>query len=292
MILAIKISGFLLAPFRHHLFWRVCKYVGNTLEREKNYCTLEIGENSFFRLYLDDPYWNQLLSRTFSYERELAIVLTRTKDLDFVFLDCGANFGYWSILASAKEVGAHNVVAIEPSPETFQTLTDNWNLNRRRFRIIRAALSSRAGAEVEISKGRSHAGAHIGAPTPGERNIGTVSTITIDDVLLNAYGQIPPRLMLKLDVEGSEVAALEGGKMALLQDCLICYEDHGKDRQSNVSKYVMNKLELSVFCVHPNGSTSAMRSLDDINRIKMRRITGTNFFACRPDSAFFDMLAG
>jgi FkbM family methyltransferase len=290
VILMIKVAGFALAPFQHHLFWRVSKYFGSLLEKEKSYCTLSMGEESCFRFYLDDPYWNQLLSKTFSYEPELAIMLTKTKDFNFVFIDCGANFGYWSIFASAKEVGAHEVVAIESSPQTFQALTINWDLNGRRFHIVRGAVSSQTGAEVEISKGRSHAGAHIGGPTPGERTIGTVSTITIDDVLLSTYGQMPPRIMLKLDVEGYEIAALEGGKKALLQDCLICYEDHGKDRQSEVSKYVMTSLKLAVFFVHPNGSTSVMHNLDDINRIKMRRIMGTNFFACRRDSAFFNLL--
>lgn len=294
VILAIKASGCALAPLRHRFLWHICKYLGKTVEKYKFYCTMRIGADSLFRFYLHDPYWSMLLSKTFSYEEELAIVLARTKDLDFAFVDCGANFGYWSVLASSTEANAHKVVSIEASPETYEALAGNWDLNSRRFEIVGAGVSSETGTEVEVSRGRGHAGAHIGASRQGERKIGTVSTITIDDVLLNAFGgKIPPRILLKLDVEGAEISALQGARMTLMQDCLICYEDHGRDRESATSNYMLHTLRWPVFFVHPNdGLISVMHSLADVNRIKMLKIRGTNFFACRPDSAFLPALDG
>ena len=291
VICAIKASGLALAPFRHHLFWRICKYLGETLERNKFYCTMTIGSGSLFRFFLNDPYWNMLLSKTFLYHEEsLAIVLVRTKDLDFAFVDCGANFGYWSVFASGKEAGSHKVVAIEASPETFKSLTENWELNSRRFEIIRAGVSSEAGTQVEVSGSWDHAGAHIGAPAQGEQKIGTVSTTTIDDVLLNTFGKIPPRILVKLDIEGAEISALQGGTMTLMQDCLIYYEDHAADRRSRVSDYIMNTLRFLVFYVRLDGSISVMHSVDDVNRIKRRKGLGYNFFACRSDSTFLPAL--
>jgi glycosyltransferase involved in cell wall biosynthesis len=58
-------------------------------------------------------------------------------------------------------------------------------------------VDSETGNQVEFS-GRDHAGAHIGSPLPGERRIATVTTITVDDALLNALGRIPRRALLKL----------------------------------------------------------------------------------------------
>lgn len=147
---------------------------------------MRIGDDSLFRFQLGDPYWNRLLVKTFSYEEELAIVLSRTNDLDFAFVDCGANFGYWSVLASGAEAGAHTVLAIEASPQTFPSLRENCRLNNHRFTIVNAGVSSETGATVEVSKGRSHAGAHIGEPTLRENRIGVVETITIDDALRSA----------------------------------------------------------------------------------------------------------
>jgi hypothetical protein len=55
---------------------------------------MSIDTDSLFRFYLDDPFWSRLLSKTFCDEEGLEIILARTKDLDFAFVDCGANFGY------------------------------------------------------------------------------------------------------------------------------------------------------------------------------------------------------
>lgn len=290
--LVIKACGWALAPLRHRFLWHVCKYAGKTLATRRFHCTLRIGVDSFFQFYLDDPYWSRLLPNSFSYEQELSIVLARIKELDFAFIDCGANFGYWSVLVSSKEAGARKVLAIEASPETFEALSSNWDLNQRRFAIVNAGVSSETGAEVVVSKGRGHAGAHIGAPTRGEQKVGTVSTTTIDDAVLASYGRMPSRMLLKLDVEGAEIPALQGAQRVLWQDCLICYEDHGKDKESAISNYILGTLGWLVFFVEPkDGSVSAMRSLDDVNRIKMRKITGSNFFACRPDSVFLQAFA-
>jgi hypothetical protein len=83
VIWAIKAFGLALVLFRHHLYWRISRYLGKTLEKNKFYCTMTLGSDNLFRFYLEDPFWNQLLSKTFFYETELAIVLVRARDLDF-----------------------------------------------------------------------------------------------------------------------------------------------------------------------------------------------------------------
>ena len=45
----------------------------------------------------------------------------------------------------------------------------------------------------------------------------------------------------------------------------IYYGDHGRDRQSRASEYMMNTLGLLVFFVNLGGSISVMHSLGDIN---------------------------
>jgi FkbM family methyltransferase len=218
----------------------------------------------------------------------LAIVLNATRDLDYVFVDCGANYGFWSVLASDKEAGARKVVAIEPSPTILKHLTANWDLNDQRFQLVTAAVDSETGNQVEFS-GRDHAGAHIGSPLPGERRIATVRTITVDDALLNALGGIPRRALLKLDVEGAEIAALTGAREVLAQDCLIAYEDHGRDKDSKISDYVLHTLQWPVFFVDPSDRTvSQIRTLGDVSKAKAknRKSDGTNFFACKPTSEF------
>src|SRR5262249_887460 len=61
-----------------------------------------------------------------------------------VFIDVGANIGYYSLLAS-KLVGEFGlVVAIEPSPTIFNTLKNNLALNKaRNIRLVNMAVSDR-----------------------------------------------------------------------------------------------------------------------------------------------------
>jgi FkbM family methyltransferase len=286
-IQAIKLSGWALTPFRHRYFWHICKYAGRLVNDSAVYCTMRIGAESFYRFNLDDPYWSMLLCGQFFYERELQVTLARTREIDFAVVDCGANFGYWSVLASSPEAGRHPVVAVEASVETFAALTCNWRLNQSRFAIINAAVSSASGDEAQVARGRGHAGAHIGTPEPGERAVGTVRTITIDDAIVSTFGSMPPRLLLKLDVEGAEIAALQGAKSALRQDCLICYEDHGRDKTSVASRYVLETLKQPIYYVEPtDGTVVAIDTLADVDRIKARKVTGTNFFTCSSDSEF------
>jgi FkbM family methyltransferase len=175
-------------------------------------------------------------------------------------------------------------------------LTDNWNLNLCRFEILNAGVSSETGTEIAVSRGWDHAGAHIGPPIGKERIVGGVETITIDDALQSRLGKIPPRLFLKLDVEGAEIAALHGAKVALQQDCLICYEDHVRDWNSPVSDYVLNGLGWRVFFIEPEAGKSvpipdlaAVKQIKTANRIA-RKGGGINFFACRSESAFFPVM--
>lgn len=286
-IQAIKLSGRALAPFQHRFFWHICKYAGRLVNDDTVYCTMRFGAESLYRFNLDDPYWSMLLCEDFFYERELQFTLARTRDIDFAVVDCGANFGYWSVLASSPEAGRHRVVAVEASVETFAALTCNWQLNQSRFAIINAAVSSATGDDAQVARGRGHAGAHIGTPGPGERAVGTVQTITIDDAIVSAFGSMPPRLLLKLDVEGAEIQALQGAKSALRQDCLICYEDHGKDKMSIASRYVLDTLKQTIYYVDPAGGTVvAINTVADVDQIKARKVTGTNFFTCPSDSEF------
>jgi len=46
-------------------------------------------------------------------------------DVDYTLLDCGANYGYWSVLVSSKPFGSHKAIAIEPSGQNFPKLANN-----------------------------------------------------------------------------------------------------------------------------------------------------------------------
>ena len=62
----------------------------------------------------NDNYWSlgTTLGRHLD-EPEIDWVLQRAIDRPYALIDCGANIGYWSVLASSMPYGRHRAVAIE-----------------------------------------------------------------------------------------------------------------------------------------------------------------------------------
>lgn len=127
-----------------------------------------------------------------------------------VFLDLGANMGYYTVKLGTRVGPTGKVYSFEPNPELFTFLSDNIEING--FAGRAQAFPVAAGAEA----GRSLLNFHYanmggGWVTPPaellEDSAGTpVEVVRVDDVL-------PPDLkadLIKLDVEGFEPLALKG----------------------------------------------------------------------------------
>lgn len=120
-------------------------------------------------------------------------------------VDGGAHVGTWTRLLSAV---FSRVISVEPSPDTYEAL----EANVRRFELANVetkpvALGSARGRVSMSIDGRAAALANTGARYTVEG--GTIRCETIDEWNLPSLG------FLKLDVEGSEVAALQGAALTL-----------------------------------------------------------------------------
>lgn len=126
-----------------------------------------------------------------------------------VMLDIGAHVGYYTLLA-AKLVGASGkVYAFEPEPENYATLLRNIELNKLDNVVaVRKAISNRnTPCQFFLSQldNGNHSLVHLGLP---EKGTISVETTTLDQ-FLEEVGW--PRIdIIKMDIEGSELAALEG----------------------------------------------------------------------------------
>lgn len=142
-------------------------------------------------------------------------VLRRLLRAGDVFVDCGAHVGFMT-LAAARCVGpAGRVIAFEPMPETAERLGQNIRLNGlTNVEVIAKAVSDRSGTAAlhsfhegdakDVSLGRLD-GKTVRRQTP-------VQTVRLDEAIQ------PPVRLIKLDVEGAELAALRGGR-GLLAAC-------------------------------------------------------------------------
>lgn len=148
-------------------------------------------------------------------EPDLELLHQRLRPGD-VFVDGGAHVGLFTLVA-AKIVGPEGkVFAFEPHPETFRRLQRNVELNGlRNVHLHPEALGKEEGtARFTLLHGDHAPWSHLGDPTE------TTASSVVDVRVVSLPKIIPvalwPRVrLIKLDLEGGEVAVLEGARPLL-----------------------------------------------------------------------------
>lgn len=184
--------------------------------------------NFDFCFELFDPYWNLLLAKNFIYEPEVAAFLRRQLDENPIFVDCGANFGFWTLFALGH-LDDGDCISIEASPKTFEQLKRNIELNDRHPRLINRAISSSHDELLRFeTSGRNHAGASIAGMKKFKNARSTdVRTTDLRSILSDLPASRP--VLIKLDVEGAEIDAIKGlGDFACQLNLMIIYEEMNK----------------------------------------------------------------
>lgn len=138
-----------------------------------------------------------------------------------VFVDVGANVGYFSVLGAWRAYPGGQVWSFEPNPELFAILSDNMTVNgyAEMARRWPAAASDRAGkTELRIFPGYVATSTVRDVPEDylrfTERETGRKShVIDIDVVRLDDAMRDVPRIdVMKIDVEGHELHVLRGAQ--------------------------------------------------------------------------------
>jgi FkbM family methyltransferase len=132
-----------------------------------------------------------------------------------VFADCGANLGFYSLLASRRVYPEGGVDAFEPTPSTFERLRRNVALNHAGNVVTHACAlgARRATARVFRVEPRSHA---MNALLPGDgvgEVVGECEVRPLDELILD--GEMDPPDLMKIDVEGFELEVLRGAEALL-----------------------------------------------------------------------------
>src|SRR5439155_17183809 len=123
------------ARFRHYRGMHTFSWWLGALFAPTNCAILAQGQRKY-RIYLNDGYWTPLLHQGFHYEDELEEILNLALSDRTVFLDCGANHGYWSIFATQTLHSADQILAVEATAGPFNRLCENMRLNDARFQVI------------------------------------------------------------------------------------------------------------------------------------------------------------
>lgn len=130
------------------------------------------------------------------------------------FLDVGANGGGMTALACRIVDRSGAVIAVEPQPHLAALVRQTIELNGLDGRVFETAAGEHDGVATLVVPKRRSGSATLSGSGPGERLDVTVSRV---DDLLAEMGDRDVRLM-KVDVEGHELAALQGAEQ-LLRRC-------------------------------------------------------------------------
>jgi FkbM family methyltransferase len=138
------------------------------------------------------------------FETDLILGALRPGD---VFIDCGANIGWYSVMAA---VHGAEVLAFEPMPMNAQLLRGNCERNgvANHVTVFECALGDHVGTTA-LHLSSDNQGDHRVATDVGSRPTIDVAVRTLTD----AVGPVRPRV-IKMDTQGSEVNILRGGRSA------------------------------------------------------------------------------
>jgi FkbM family methyltransferase len=145
------------------------------------------------------------------WEPHLARYFARTLQPGHVFMDVGANFGYFTVLAAATVA---RVIAFEPSTRTHAYCVANIAMNRLTNVELHNCGLWHEDATVELTRDPSTLNAVI-VPASDASAHESIRVITLDGLVDAGKLDLPRLDVVKLDVEGTELSALTGMRTTL-----------------------------------------------------------------------------
>jgi FkbM family methyltransferase len=249
--------------------------------------TLDPGFRIFrMRLDLGDPEQRKVYFFGHYHERYEAALVARVLDPGEVFWDVGANIGYFSLVAAAAVGERGEVAAFEPGAAALARLQENVSLNSdkknkkdQNIRIFNLAAADADGEAVLYRReGIADSSASLYTGAAGTAGGETCATVALDR-FLKKEGLRPPDC-IKLDVEGAELAALQGAA-AILADFrpLLLVEMEEKNLQAaGASKAAIQAFLRDYGYRAAHLRKGRWRLLDDVNNTR-----GRNLFWFNPD---------
>jgi FkbM family methyltransferase len=225
--------------------------------------------------------WNGARIKVFpnnSYSPMFYFKYPEGKDMEFLranaalgdtFVDVGANVGIFSALMADK---FSTIVMFEPSDESFHSIKIMANLNKgmAKFELHQIAVSDQLGHLYFLNEqAMSRTNRVVSDARANEENVTVVQADTLDNVLADHFD----RIVMKIDIEGSEEKAFSGAHHLLhgKKIKLVMFERLGRTNLEAI-KSLLSTCNYRIFRVLDDGKISS--SHEDIS------VPLINLFAC------------
>ena len=160
---------------------------------------------------------NSLLNKCYFGDETILSAIKKISEQKKIFLlDCGSNYGFYSFYVGSLRLD-NQVLAFEASPKTFNSFKVNLELNNfKNINYKNVAISEVSGKFVSFYESDNDWESSATHNKFKNTKIATIETTTIDQELLkkdlNSFV-----VVIKLDIEGNEFNAIQGGKDTILE---------------------------------------------------------------------------
>ena len=160
---------------------------------------------------------SSLLHKCYFGDEAVLASIQRISDYKKVFLlDCGSNYGFYSFYVASLSLD-NQVLAFEASPKTFNAFKANLELNNfRNINYRNVAISQVSGKFINFYESDNDWESSATHNKFKNNKIVIIETTTIDKELLKKDLKNFV-VTIKLDIEGNEFNAIQGGKDTILR---------------------------------------------------------------------------
>ena len=220
-----------------------------------------------FSLYvMPDDYIGASIMSSRTYEPHVTKVIRRELNEGEIFLDLGANIGYFSMLASSIVKNKGKVLAFEPNPQNLQLMYESKVFNKCSNLTIYPYAASDAANILRFTTVGSNGGV-VSEHSVDQKHYLLVQAVVIDEILRDEKRMD----LIKMDIEAHEPAALRGMEKLLrrLKPKLITEFHPWAMRLNNTEPpedflMALENLDYQLSVILPDGNLGKMRSTEDI----------------------------
>ncbi len=232
-----------------------------------------------------------LLSRVQMPDKAEIDFIKKNIDDNSIFLDCGANQGFYSIPIAANN-NLVDVHAFEPSEKEFELIKKNISINNlKNITLKKNAISNKIEKMYFFDNNSSINDTSGGVLINSKKNIKKtkeVESITLDNYVEKINVQSNKKIFIKIDIEGYDVDAIYGTKEIINKYfCVIIFEFSKlilENKSFNLNDFENflsdNNLIIKNF---NNEELSVKNLLDLISNLDKKHITIGNYILLKKD---------